>query len=442
VRSQEGGKRMGLYRVLLADDEAEIREGMIERIDWKSLGFEIVASAENGLEALELLEQTNPDIIITDIKMPFLNGLQFVERAVKILPAVKIIIFSGFDDFEYARKAIRLNVEEYLLKPISANQISETLTHLKEKIDAEIEEKRNIDTLQKNYMENLPIIKENFLMNWIEGHIGDEEIKTKAIQYHISINEDLRTVIIFDIDKTSREKNDFFKGKEELIPIAVKRIVDKALGRFPFASSFIYQENVVVIAGLEEESQSETLLKLVNEVCKEGRNITELKITAGVGGLYRNLEAVKLSYKEAREALGYGELFNKDGGYTTFIGDIERARQLAKQGQADSGKQIALKAKQYVEENYADDLLSVEKICGELYLSQAYFSTVFKKEEKINFVSYLTNVRLEHAIKLLETTADKTYVIAAKVGYADPNYFSYVFRKKYGMSPSKYRSSM
>ena len=125
---------MGYYKILIADDEAEIRDGMIQKLDWNVLGFEVAASAENGVEALELLEQAKPDVIMTDIKMPFMDGLEFIEKAVEILPTVKIIVFSGFDDFEYAQKAIRLNVEEYLLKPISSAQMTESLINLKKKI--------------------------------------------------------------------------------------------------------------------------------------------------------------------------------------------------------------------------------------------------------------------------------------------------------------------
>ena len=108
----------------------------------------------------------------------------------------------------------------------------------------------------------------------------------------------------------------------------------------------------------------------------------------------------------------------------------------------DSRKHIVKKAKDLVERSYFDDTLSAEKICNELHISTAYFSTVFKKEEKMNFISYLTEVRLKQAVRLLETTSDKTYLIASKVGYAEPNYFSYVFKKKYGMPPTKYRRSL
>lgn len=116
-------------------------------------------------------------------------------------------------------------------------------------------------------------------------------------------------------------------------------------------------------------------------------------------------------------------------------------RSLIHQEQSDSTKLLTEKAKQFIQEHYADSKLSVEMLCRYLNVSAAYFSTIFKRETGQSFVMYLTNVRMEEALELLNNTKDKTYVIADKVGYTEPNYFSYVFRKKYGMSPTKYRMS-
>lgn len=106
----------------------------------------------------------------------------------------------------------------------------------------------------------------------------------------------------------------------------------------------------------------------------------------------------------------------------------------------DSGKALIQKAKLLVKEDYQNPDLTIEAVSQKLYLSAAYFSSVFKKETGQSFVSYLTKERLSQAVILLETTTDKSYMIAEKVGYSEPNYFSYVFKKHYGLSPSKYRN--
>lgn len=548
LRTTKKGNPMGYYKILLADDEIEIRDGMIQKIDWNALGFEIVAAAENGIEALELLEQTAPDVIMTDIKMPFMDGLEFIEKAVEILPAVKIIVFSGFDDFEYAQKAIKLSVEEYMLKPISSQQLSETLRNLKEKMDAEFLNKQDMDSLKRSYEESFPILREQFLVGLIEGYIPKAQICAKAEQYQLNRRANCRTVVLVAVDHEpiveEAQFQNTFKGREELILIALKQTADRVLSRFHTISSFQYAEHIVAIVELEWESQISMLINEVNEVCKEGRQIIGLDVAAGIGGLYRELGDIRYAYKEAENALEYSTLFCRDGEHTTYIKDVEpddsikiqftemderlltnaikagdqkrieeqinlffaeleksrlpfhlyqihileiftvvlkitnlyqldtkeifgeelnyistvlglhslnqihkwftnnciKISEQIQVGRMDSGKTLTNKAKQFVEENYSDSSLSVETLCAELHVSPAYFSTIFKKEAKTSFISYLTDIRLQEAVKLLDTTMDKTYIIASKVGYMEPNYFSYVFKKKYGISPSKYRN--
>ena len=123
------------YRVLLADDEEEIRSGISRKIDWASLGLTLVGEAGNGEEALELAEQLRPDVVLTDIKMPFLDGLELCRRLRVTLPGARLVVFSGFDDFEYARQAMSLGVSEYILKPINAPELRQVLEKLRDQLD-------------------------------------------------------------------------------------------------------------------------------------------------------------------------------------------------------------------------------------------------------------------------------------------------------------------
>ena len=153
-----------MYKIMIVDDEEEVRLGIIKKMDWKSFDFVVVGDAENGQEALEKAEKLEPDVIMTDIRMPFMDGLELGNKLVEILPSTKIIVFSGYDDFEYAKQAIKINVIEYLLKPINSAQLAEVLRNLKVRLDKEYDEKRNIDILKQYYLESLPMIREQFFI--------------------------------------------------------------------------------------------------------------------------------------------------------------------------------------------------------------------------------------------------------------------------------------
>ena len=150
---------MNLYRIILVDDEEEVRKGIIRKIDWNHLGFEVVGDAENGAEALEKIEQLEPEVVMTDIRMPFMDGLALTERIRQKYPSMKVLIFSGFDDFEYAQQAIKLNVTEYILKPVNVEELSEILTRVRKNLDEEISQRRDAALLRESYQKSLPILR-------------------------------------------------------------------------------------------------------------------------------------------------------------------------------------------------------------------------------------------------------------------------------------------
>ena len=174
---------MGLYRILLVDDEEEVRRGIIRKMEWESLGFEVAGDAENGEEALEKVEQLQPDVVITDIRMPYMDGLTLTRRIRQKYPSMRVLIFSGFDDFEYAQQAIKLNVTEYILKPVNVEELSEILTRVRENLDEEIEQRSNINSLRESYLRNQPILRELFLNDLVRGATDEEAVMPKMEEY-------------------------------------------------------------------------------------------------------------------------------------------------------------------------------------------------------------------------------------------------------------------
>ena len=533
---------MGLYRLMLVDDEEEIREGIIRKMDWRSLGYTVVGDAENGLEALEKAEQLHPDVVMTDIKMPFMDGLELGEKLQSLMPSTKLIIFSGFDDFEYAQKAIKLNVSEYVLKPINASELTETLVSLKQRLDREYDEKRNLETLRRNYQESLPVLREQFLVGLIEGRVPEERAMAQARQFSICLEGTSWAVALVRAESGLRAE-ETLHGEEELIPISLKRTVDEMMGKYCRFAGFLYSDCVAIIADINPETGVVPLITGLNVVCKAAERILGVKVMAGVGIPCARLADIRHSYNESQSALDYCSVMGE--GKAVYISDIEpdtstkllfddrdereivnaikmnseeeirrkivvlfarfearllplsqyqiylmeimtallkvmqayefgteeifgenfnyvntitslrspaemkqwcvdscvKISAMIRRERVDSSKMLAQNAMQYIGENYSSTDLSVESLCSYLHVSPAYFSTVFKRETGMSFVAYLTEARLQEAVNLLKTTDDKTYIIAEKVGYPEPNYFSYVFKKKYGISPSKYRSN-
>lgn len=534
-----------MYKIILVDDEEEIRLGMLRKIKWNELGFEVVGTASNGIEALDLVEKLTPNVILTDIQMPYMDGLEFLEEAIKLVPSVKKIIFSGYDVFEYAQRAITLHVDSYVLKPFSLNEISDILSNLKITMDREWEEKRNLEMLQDNYEESFEVMRNSFLLSSLSGNLSKSLSALKVKQLGLKFDSNYICCVVLDSQHSniSPLTKGLFEGREELIPLAIRQIVESSVGKERTIYSVIIGEQVAVLVTLNDKLELGYLINKFNDVCRESQEVVSKHVVAGMGGIYNSFYESRYSYREAHEALSYSFLLNSPLSFTTYIRDVEKTStedlvfseeeeravinavkfgglekiesiidelfskleslrpsvsqyqlyllqivtvlskiiracdletkdkindeliilsekikiqpiHLMKQSLKkiactiserlqfevlNSSKAIINKSQFYIENHFNESDLSVEKLSNELGLSPTYFSTLFKKEIGISFINYLTDIRLAYAIKLLETTDDKTYIISEKIGYIDPNYFSYVFKKKFGVPPTKYR---
>lgn len=205
---------MEKYSVLLVDDEEDVIQIIMKKMDWESMGFQIAGYAHNGVEALEMAEELQPDVVMTDIKMPYMDGLTLSRKLKELYRTVKIIIFSGFDEFEYAKEAIQIEVEEYILKPIDAGNLKEVFGRIHEKIGREMDEKRNVDKLREYYMESLPILQENFYTSLIDGRIPEGEVEKYLSNYQIDLTGPLLCSFYFTYQhyRYSTEYGSFFAG--------------------------------------------------------------------------------------------------------------------------------------------------------------------------------------------------------------------------------------
>lgn len=317
---------MPLYRILLVDDEEEAREGIIRKIDWENLGYTVVGDAENGLDALEKAERLHPDVVMTDIKMPFMDGLELGERLRVSMPSTRLIIFSGFDDFEYAQKAIKINVAEYVLKPINAAELTETLKKLKLQMDREFDEKRDVEILRRNYQKSLPVMKEQFLVGLLEGRLpqerlaNQERLAQQAELYEIASGPAPRAVALVRTEPAGKEEPALVP-EEELILISLKCTLEEILGNYCSFTDLLYTDCVAVIAELGPDADVVPLINGMNEVCQSAERVLAVRVTAGIGTICSSLEELRYSYRGAQYALDYSSVPGE--GKVIYIGDIE-----------------------------------------------------------------------------------------------------------------------
>jgi len=220
---------MELYRIILVDDEEEVRKSIIRKIDWEEAGFFVAGDAENGEDALEKIEALEPDVVLTDIRMPYMDGLTLAERIRQKYPSMKIVIFSGFDDFEYAKQAIKLNVTEYILKPVNVEELTAILKRIKVNLDQEIEQKRNVNLLRENYIRSLPILRENFLNELVSHSMDPAIVESRMREYDLDLLGAKKWIAAaIDIEEPEKERMGqlAIHQEKDLIPISVMQILE------------------------------------------------------------------------------------------------------------------------------------------------------------------------------------------------------------------------
>ena len=298
-------RHMEKYKVILVDDEIEAIQAMEHKMDWDGLGFEVSGSATNGVKALELVENIQPDVVITDIKMPYMNGLELAQKLNNDYPNIHIIIFTGFDEFEYAKEAIKIEAEEYILKPINSNELREVFERIRTNLDRELDEKRNIEKLRAYYMESLPVLQENFYTSLIEGRIPASEIEKYLKQYQIPWSGPyyVATILHISTPDPQLELDPFLLGMS-VKQLAEEQFVDKWR-----SNTFFYLGDILVITQLKETEEITAYTNAMDRFCKLAKRVCGAKVTAGIGPVCDEIAELPASYQGARNAVSYRVIY-------------------------------------------------------------------------------------------------------------------------------------
>lgn len=539
---------MNEIKVFLVEDEMVIRRGIKNSIDWEKEGYIFCGEASDGELAYPMIIKEKPDILITDIRMPFMDGLELCKLVKKELPNIKILILSGYDEFDYAKEAIRLGVTEYLLKPISSGKLLEALNGVSESIRREKEDKDLVRKYMEEMRENTEHEKQKFFEQMIAGNLSMADALETGKKYEMNLSAGMYNLLLFRF--TLGEEN---RKSGELLGEA-EYAIEKLTERLEYV--FEFQRGVEGWAFLlmadNEEQMSERVKELSKDLEEIMKNYSTIAYFGGIGQPVARLRELEESFREAERALvarftmelnriisiedirmaqnvdtlddieitSFGEIektrtmlekFLNNGAedeidefvdvyinelpeenlksvlmrqyiimdaYIVMMSFCEKIEGIEGEMQAQSEElknsmktiqtleeiknyiRMLLKkiigvrdtisgrrysdiieiAKDQIRKTYMSDEISLNTIAAEVGMSPSYFSSIFSKEMGKTFVEYLTEIRMDRAKELLMCSSMKTSEIGYEVGYKDPHYFSYIFKKTQNCTPKEFRA--
>ena len=542
-----------MLKIFLAEDEVIVRETIKRMIPWEDLGFELVGEAADGEMALPLLLRQKPDLLITDIKMPFMDGLTLAKVAKKEIPGLKVVILSGYDDFNYAKQAINIGVEDYLLKPITKNALIERLTEIRSCYEHEKTQKEYYEKFHREMQAYEKNSSRDFFEALVSGSMDMMEIYRRSEKLGLDIVAEAYNVLIFTMNceedfSGQREGyseweaeslellEEFFsentsamlfrcnifsygvliKGQKETIEentrscvSEIQRIFDRkeqkrqwfvAAGEpverlsqiqksyysasRAFSQRYLYDENILYydeMASMEKKNVTEddsTYLQKVdvnalnpailqkflsNGLLEETENFVKdyfyaigqepleslvfrnyvtlnvrfsvMSFLKEIGCDTRTLEqedtedVLSESSKSLENAIAYAEKI------------ISQAIALRDQNSGNKNRSILKTAVDFIDSHYMEEDMSLNKAANAANVSANHFSALFSQNMGQTFIEYLTNLRMNKAKEYLRCTSMRSSEIAGEIGYKDAHYFSYLFKKTQGMTPSDYRKA-
>lgn len=534
-----------MLKVFLVEDESVIRDGLRDGIPWQQYGFTLVGTASDGEVALPQIRKLRPDILITDIKMPFMDGLTLSRIVTEELPDTKTIIISGYDDFEYAQQAIAIGVEQYLLKPISKGALLKALRAIKDRMEEEQERSDQNRKYQLDAQEYEQYTRQAFFERLTGGALTVPQIYEQAKKLNIDLDASAYNIVLFllmpreapgeysePVARLLEELMQFFMRYSEYLPfrwhlmsyavlikgdasaidgltaqcvenirrrcdmmhesfdwyVAVSRPVQRLSGlaecfaqanqilacRYLLPQQHVLTEQNVArpfregseTVSLEQLDVSKVDASVIRNFLETGarEEVPEFvdkyldSLGSAVGSLvFRQYLAMNVRFIAAIKV--------KDLGYTQeeFLGELDglgrireavspeelpaylrhvlrRAIEFRDNRSKKQYRDVLRRAVQYIDQNFTDENISLNAVAKAVNISANYFSAVFSQEMGMTFVEYLTQKRMEKAKQLLRQTSKRSGEIAFEVGYRDPRYFSFIFKKTQGCTPSSYRS--
>ena len=544
-----------MLKIFLAEDEVVVRETIKRMIPWEELGFELVGEAADGEMALPLLIRQQPDLLITDIKMPFMDGLTLARLAKKEIPGLKVVILSGYDDFNYAKQAIGIGVEDYLLKPITKNALIERLSEIRSRYEHEKTQKEYYEKFQREMQAYEKNSSRDFFEALVDGSMDMMEVYKRAEKLGLDIVAEAYNVLIFTMncdEDFSGQRDEYssweaeslellenffaghssamlfrsnifsygvlLKGQRETIEENTRACVDEirkilsrqdgrrewflAVGQSverlsqiqksyhtasrAFSQRYLYDENILyydemetmehpggqaetednaylqkvdvnalnpailqkfLSNGLQEETENfvKDYFYAIGQEPMESlvfRNYVILNVRFSVISFIKGLgwDTNEMESADTEEVLAEsGKNMESAIAYAKKM--ISQAIEIRDQNSGNKNRSILKTAVDFIDSHYMDEEISLNTVANVANVSSNHFSALFSQNMGQTFIEYLTTLRMNKAKELLRCTGMRSSEIAGEIGYKDAHYFSYLFKKTQGMTPSDYRKA-
>ena len=387
-----------VWGVLIADDEPKIRRGLRAQLSRLELPLRVVAEAEDGEMALEAAEKYRPDILLVDINMPFMNGLAFISALRRTRADARIIVITGYEEFEYARQALEMNVQAYLLKPLDIERLRAALVAAIEGLQNERQRNRHFEWAIAQIGARRDFLREEFLRDAVAGRVEADEIREFRVYFDFPSPVRMMLMLIFAPGEEG-EKPWQHLLRQYAVQDALRLAAPSLDGYCLFSDD---RGNVLMLYDAPED-MDEAICTIVRDTLGEDTGIA-LEPLASLTRLAETYDAAM----ERRQA----------------------SRQLSPVVEA---------AKKFIGQHYAEPALGLNDVAGALGLHPSYLSRLMKQELGMPFSKYLTNVRISKAIELMRDPNRRIWQVAEAVGYSGGNYFSVAFKKVLGVAPADYR---
>ena len=398
--------KQNLLSVVVADDEQELLGAVCQLIDWEGIGFRLVGRASNGLDALQLVEELQPDFLLTDIHMPFISGTALAAQVKAVQPLIQVAFLSGYDEFEYAQQGIASEVIAYLLKPISMAQLTQELIEIHRKI-----EKKQADfSAARQDVSNHQAVAAAMLLDcyFYAGRVEN----LKALSRMGLAPESIRSVTVAALSCADADA----QACQTALGAA-----EKFLSRQYPCRGFCSAGRIVLL--LTSENGFLQLHAAIDELRRALKRLLDLDVSAGISKEHAPDADFHEAYKEAMEALKTAET---ESGFCAADGQ--------------SGiDQLCGRVLQIIDKEYMDETLTLQSVSDRLHVSASYLGPNIKKNAGDTFINLLIRKRMAVALNLLQSSDSRIAEIARRCGYSDQSYFGYCFKKFYGVSPAKMR---